>query len=88
MHVVPVSVNDIRPVFLIDVYPNPASTLVYIKGAAGAVCRLMDMPGKILLHQRVVSDNERIDVAALPIGDYVLEIIQDDARKVVKLQKR
>lgn len=58
----------------LQVYPNPASEQLKIKGlTAGAEFRILDLSGKTL-HSGSLTDQQNISVSALPNGLYILEL--------------
>ena len=69
----------------IGAFPNPAEDFITVKSAstaANAVCTIADLTGRTILSQPC-SDNQRIDVSAIPPGIYFL-IFSDDSYRAVK----
>ncbi|MBX9448704.1 MAG: T9SS type A sorting domain-containing protein [Taibaiella sp.] len=59
----------------ISLYPNPARSLLYIRGAGvGQTLSIYDISGKLISDQKIESDNAPIDVAGLLQGAYMLEL--------------
>lgn len=57
------------------VYPNPASTQLYLRGAEpGATATLFDLQGRPCLTQVLRGSEERLELPRLPNGMYVLHI--------------
>lgn len=71
------SVEDVNgDVFLLSVYPNPASNTLYIqseKPVDGSLS-ITDMNGKTMVLQNMNTQNTMIDVSALSAGIYILKI--------------
>lgn len=73
------------------VYPNPAGNSIYIKSADnmnGSTYKISDQLGRELLNGKLNSQNESIDVSALPTGVYFLTAENNGRqilfRKIVK----
>ena len=60
----------------LNVFPNPASDVVYIKGisADGEKIRIYNLQGQVVL-EKFIQDNEAIDVSGLTSGAYLLQFI-------------
>lgn len=61
----------------IKIYPNPASTKVYLQDCDGLLKRLFDMNGRMLLQTR---ENE-IDISRFDCGVYILQVA-DEGRTI------
>lgn len=61
----------------IKIYPNPASTKVYLQNCDGLLKRLFDMNGRMLLQTR---ENE-IDISRFDCGIYILQVA-DEGRTI------
>lgn len=61
----------------IKIYPNPASTKVYLQNCDGLLKRLFDMNGRMLLQTR---ENE-IDISRFDCGVYILQVA-DEGRTI------
>jgi hypothetical protein len=60
----------------ITIVPNPASYVLHISNApAGALMRLLNMEGQIVLQQEIGSASETVDIARCAPGTYILQII-------------
>jgi len=64
---------------LITIYPNPTRgllTVKFINKPQGAVSNvtLYDMQGKIVTQQQSLSDENRLDISAQPVGTYIMQI--------------
>ena len=62
----------------IKIYPNPASQVVYVETPRGLhkplKVQMLDMSGRIVLHESTSRDNFSIDISRLKKGVYVLRI--------------
>lgn len=62
----------------IKIYPNPASQVVYVETPRGLhkplKVQMLDMAGRIVLHESTSRDNFSIDVSRMKKGVYVLRI--------------
>lgn len=66
---------DVYAVSSISVYPNPARSLLYIRGAGvGQTLSIYDISGRLISSRIIKGDNEYIDVAALLQGTYMIEL--------------
>jgi hypothetical protein len=63
-----------------QVYPNPASDLLYVKGSNYRAIEIKNVQGQVLLHQSVATGNkgEGIDVSRLAPGIYVYSILHNE----------
>lgn len=63
----------------ISIYPNPVSETLYLRLASlPAKIQLLSLDGSLLLMKELFSPEERIDVAELPGGCYLLRISSGD----------
>ncbi len=60
------------------VYPNPTSDFFNITGIKGADLYLYNVMGKLIFNEHIETDQTRLNVADLPAGSYVLNIIIDN----------
>jgi hypothetical protein len=72
----------------IQVYPNPITDKIYIRGAAGSRAVLIDIKGIALGDYQIKDDVFTIDASALPAGYYILKCISNDGFINYKVQKR
>lgn len=61
----------------IKIYPNPASTKVYLQNCDGLLKRLFDMNGRMLLQTR----KNEIDISRFDCGVYILQVA-DEVRTI------
>ncbi|WP_167609526.1 fasciclin domain-containing protein, partial [Maribellus sediminis] len=68
------SVNELRDVGF-KIYPNPARDFINIQtDETGADIKIMNIAGKVVFHQNLESNLERIDVSSFSPGVYLLTI--------------
>lgn len=67
----------------IHLYPNPASTYLHIEGAAGLEVTLYSLTG-VRLFVTTADAKERIELPALPTGDYVVSVGNRSAKVHIK----
>jgi hypothetical protein len=53
-------------------YPNPATDVVTILGAGDQLVSFINLAGQTVLTARCTSDDERISVQSLPVGQYTV----------------
>ena len=58
----------------IKLYPNPASTYIYIDQADNATLRLLDITGKLVLETNNYQNNEAIFIGNLENGIYFINV--------------
>lgn len=62
---------------LLSVYPNPANTALNIRASQfveSASLQILDMKGAVVYEQSGISSEERLDVSAIPNGNYLLSV--------------
>lgn len=68
----------------IKIYPNPASTRVYLQNCNGLLKRLFDANGRLLVQTR---ENE-IDISRFDCGVYILQVADEGSlihhEKIIK----
>ena len=65
-------------------YPNPAHTVLYVKGVKGERVRLFDMSGRMVLQAEPTGEATlQVDISGLARGMYVVRCGKE-VRKVVK----
>ena len=73
----------------IKLYPNPASTYIYIDQADNVTVRLMDITGKLVLETNNYQNNEGIFIGNLENGIYFINVeTSEKASKNFKLIKK
>jgi hypothetical protein len=82
-------VNEITVENLFTVYPNPASTEINIKADVsliGSVYTIYDNTGKLVLIEKINSENTLIELGNLSRGIYLL-IIGGETKRTFKVVK-
>jgi hypothetical protein len=82
----PLSVNELTET-KIELYPNPASENVTIKGTSVESVRILSMSGQ-LVHEQKAADGEKINVSMLQAGTYLVEVTTAEGIGRSKLLKR
>lgn len=61
----------------VRLYPNPASQYFTIEGSdiSGSQLYVFDIQGKLMINQKVVSDQMRIDAGILEKGVYIIQLV-------------
>lgn len=62
---------------LLSVYPNPANTALNIRASQfveSASLQILDMKGAVVYEQSGISSEERLNVSAIPNGNYLLSV--------------
>jgi hypothetical protein len=58
----------------IRVYPNPASTYIFIEGAKGSVATITNNIGQRAMQFSISAEKDVIDISILPAGMYILQL--------------
>ena len=80
-------ISDVEGLQL-SVYPNPCSDEVCINGAEGALLKVMDVSGSVLLTSEIQTDDEMISISGLADGFYFFMIENDGESRVLKVVKK
>ena len=82
---------DEQEMFLVSVWPNPSSSMVYVQigeecTAASATVQLCDIFGRLLEEKASARAGEtlQLDVSGLAKGVYVLRIVAEDGKSVTR----
>ena len=59
----------------INVYPNPATDVIYVDNAEGAQVSVFDMNGRMVNSVESASANQAIDASSLAKGMYIVRIV-------------
>lgn len=59
----------------INVYPNPATNVIYVANAEGAQVSVFDMNGRMVNSVESASANQAIDASSLAKGMYIVRIV-------------
>lgn len=63
----------------LSVYPNPASNQLYINGTDNGSFNLINIAGKEVMNGEVLKGENKLDIANLPAGLYLLKITNGNA---------
>jgi len=83
-----VGIDENEPTKVVaDVWPNPASSFINIEWQkqAKAEVRMFDMTGKEVLRRQSHEQREVVDVSLLPNGLYLLQLVQEDVKAVLRI---
>ncbi|MBN2778666.1 MAG: T9SS type A sorting domain-containing protein, partial [Bacteroidales bacterium] len=61
----------------IEVYPNPASVLLYLQlpeNSGDAIVKIYDTTGRIVQSEKLVNNQNTINIRSLTAGSYVLKV--------------
>ena len=73
-----------KPLF----YPNPARDIIYLKTEPGALVRILDVTGKVLIQEKVIRNNQSININHLTKGLYLIQFKQEEKTVVQKMVVR
>ena len=62
----------------VNVYPNPATTVINIDNAEGAQISVYDLSGRMVSNVNSASANQTIDASNLAKGMYIVRIVNDN----------
>lgn len=74
--------NDIR-LGTLEIFPNPAKDVFYLRGADSFQLQLFDVEGKLIVEGNF-REMESIDISPLAAGVYTLKVLTEDGKWVVK----
>ena len=88
--VIPVGIDGVKTLGAVKVYPNPATNVVHVSGlAAGCSYKIVNAVGLCVGQGQLLQKQEEIDIARLPKGVYLLELLPADGnRAVIRLVKQ
>ncbi|HEY0031110.1 MAG TPA: T9SS type A sorting domain-containing protein [Bacteroidia bacterium] len=78
-----VGLNEMQNDGKLIIFPNPATNLINIEGAAIAWITILDMQGKVVMQ----TQQKQMDVSSLAKGVYSIVILSENNRSVRKLVK-
>ena len=67
----------------IEVFPNPVSSVLYVKGFEVASFQVFSVSGKMMISRNSNSSNS-IDVRSLPLGIYILKMTDENGKVAVE----
>ncbi|RYE25645.1 MAG: T9SS type A sorting domain-containing protein [Sphingobacteriales bacterium] len=87
MELIPTSVHNVGSLTNTIIYPNPASNTFSIKNnnSNNTTVRLFSLTGQLLLQTQ---QTENINIASLPAGNYMVQVIADGQATMQKLVKQ
>jgi len=71
-----------------NVYPNPATSNIFVQHSVGAAYEITDAMGKQIMKGTIDTDNHSINTSHLPSGFYMLYVIRNGETKPVKFIKQ
>jgi len=73
-----VSVEDLPAPFAFELFPNPATDVLYLRNVpVGAVVRMLDVTGRVLLEERATSDRMELPMAAQATGVCLVSVLHE-----------
>jgi hypothetical protein len=69
----------------VSIYPNPCTTFVIIRNAAGADLKIVNMLGETIKQLNNLSELQEISMDNLAIGIYMFQLTKDGNVKTVKV---
>jgi uncharacterized delta-60 repeat protein len=73
-----VSVDEHAAPFAFELFPNPAADVIFLRNVpTGAVVRMVDLTGRVLLEQRATTDRTELPVASQAPGVYLLSVLHE-----------
>ena len=84
------SVKNISNEFQVTVFPNPSNGTIILQAEPGEYSfNLYNLQGILLQHwHETVSDNLTINLSKYPVGEYIINIIDEKKSKSVQVIKR
>ncbi len=64
-----------------DVFPNPANTIIHIKGIQNGEVRIFSLLGQSVLQQKI-QDESAIDISSLRPGTYIVDAVNDNGKSM------
>ena len=73
----------------INAYPNPFNNMLYLDLPAqvSGELQIVDVLGNVVYHRADVSGSQNLDLAFLPVGNYLLRITHDEETRVIKVSR-
>lgn len=77
-----------EPQQVISVYPNPATDLLHLdfSGDVNAQIRLLDVQGRVILSENMVSVQNTISLEGVSAGFYILDVMVEGIHKTFKVE--
>jgi len=67
-----VGINDI--ISNKTIYPNPASDFINLQEMNNTNCKIYDISGKLMISQKINSNNFQLDISSLKAGNYIIKV--------------
>jgi hypothetical protein len=91
MEVNNVGIDDYKTSFGVELYPNPATDHMFIKIAnmnkGGYLVHVLDLSGKTVLSQVLLSETSEINTSTLVEGVYIVEVSNNEIKEHFRLVK-
>ena len=71
--------------YMLELYPNPADQVLYIRSAGAGDILLMDLQGKEVLQRKVEIGTQNLDISKTPAGCYILQARIGEQQEVHKV---
>lgn len=73
-----VSVAEHAAPFAFELFPNPAKDMLYLRNVpTGAVVRMLDLTGRVMLEERASTDRMELPVASQAPGVYLVSVLHE-----------
>jgi uncharacterized repeat protein (TIGR01451 family) len=66
------------------IWPNPATEMLYVEGAAAKTIEVLDVTGRVVLRERSTHALQGLDVGSLARGGYTVRVIGAGSRAFIK----
>lgn len=74
---------------VITAFPNPVQDVLHINYEKGMTdVSVISMLGQVLVSQTVYSTTARLDISALPVGNYMVRVTFENGSKILKIVKQ
>lgn len=77
--------GDVEP---FRIYPNPVYNYLTIKSSKGAIVKLYNLVGKVVMQSVIEAGEQGIDMSGFESGIYLIEVDQDGYKTTKKLIKK
>jgi hypothetical protein len=71
----------------ITIYPIPTDSEITIDGAINSIIQIYDMPGRLLLTKKILTNSEEVDLSNFATGTYFIQVYGDQeiiGAKIIK----
>ncbi len=71
------------------IYPNPASELVVVENVApNSIVQIMDLTGRLVLHEITTSSKNQLDIQSIEQGNYLVRVISEGKEYTYRMNVR